>query len=665
MIHERRIVEAFTSNGITNVLMIDDAFDPPALNTERQASLLEFLESDGWDSVKKELNIPDDLVDAAIAALQENETDNDDLEELDQLLYRKFCLDRSDTVDPDGHYKTVRGASLEVLDPLRALLEKCSDALKVTIAGVNIGFDKYTEIQPEVVFLDFYLGDDVAVDGDGTDTAKTKARGKSIELLKQIIDFKDASTPSIVLMSSADVETKVNAFRQAAKGGERDLLSLRFRFLRKTGLKLKAKDEITIDNHACDALLDTSQGYEFGKVTQDAIMEWKRGAVAALDALMDEIGTLQPKDFAYLLRFRLVEEGTKISDYMEWLFSESLKGLVDEKTNWNHQAFEQLDKEDLGKGIEGAFEGPSSAIARIFHRIRFVEGKDRARDHYALGDVFMSAHGKKVRVVITPDCDLVRRKGKLKVDSLLTMGGELRTFDQDNASADGFIFRNGKPYSLKWNPKDIQSHPIHASSRPAYKDPMADINLDYAGTLRPIYAQETQQLALSELSRVGVAVSPAMGVDAKIAVWIRKKKGKGSDFAQIKLTSPAIATIMLGRGSVEEGHLVLLRRHFVHELVDYLADEDLKEYEQEDSKKVSDFLKEQNQQKLLRGFLTAGSKTKSQGPLGTTFRLNTAPDKSANGTWLQFLLELSNEGIEELSAIDPLAAVSAVGEHGV
>src|SRR3546814_5912682 len=72
------------------------------------------------------------------------------------------------------------------------------------------------------------------------------------------------------------------------------------------------------------------------------------------------------------------------------------------------------------------------------------------------------------------------------------------------------------PRSLKWNAKDIRSCPFDGPG--SLKDEAA---FTYYGTFRPIYAQEVQRQALTDLSRVGLAVSPVMGVDAKVTAHLR------------------------------------------------------------------------------------------------------------------------------------------------
>ena len=78
------------------------------------------------------------------------------------------------------------------------------------------------------------------------------------------------------------------------------------------------------------------------------------------------IGNLQAKDFAYLIRFRLREEGQPFSEYLEWFLGECLKGFIAEKVAWHHDAFRQLSNADgVGKAIEGAFDGPITQYCPI------------------------------------------------------------------------------------------------------------------------------------------------------------------------------------------------------------------------------------------------------------------------------------------------------------
>lgn len=642
MRHQKRIVEAFVANDIQRILLIDDVYDPPAFEGV-PGELTDFLESAGGRAASLEAGLSDEQVDQAREAALGDEADAEALIHAISTLYRMFVATREARFDPGAQFQTLKGATLDLLEPLTELLRGCGEHVDIRCAGLENGELVFREQQPQLVFLDFYLSAETA-SGAGDKRQLGAARQQSIDLLSRLLDKPGGEDPAIILMSSESVKKRAENFRLAveAKGG--NVIAVRFGFLQKDWVRQDG-DAIAVANEAADTLLDTSQGFVFGQVLQQALIKWKTGAETALGALLKEIGGLGPKDFAYLFRFRLLSEGERMSDYLEWMFGESLRALVDEHVEWTDEAFKKLDDAELSKGIEGAFEGPSTQIARIFHRIRIDDHKSRPPQRHSLGDIYLS--GKWARTVVTPDCDLLVRSGKTKVSQILTMGGELRSFDEDSASADQFVFRGNRPYSLKWNPKDLQTFPITGEGS-------LNDNPDYAltGTLRPLYAQEMQRQALTDLSRVGTAVAPAMGVDAKVSAWLRVKNGEGTAFE--KLDIEGVATILLERGEAKSGHKVLLRRPFVHALVDKLATTDPDRLTEQDSERLADFLKEKNEDQLISGFLTKGSLTKDKGPLGTKLMISGKPDGKQDSPWLQLLLQLSDEGMEELLTVDPL-----------
>ena len=425
-------------------------------------------------------------------------------------------------------------------------------------------------------------------------------------------------------------------------------MSLRFQFLQKE--LVQQKDEVIVIEHAAaDALLDTSQGYLFGKLLQQALTKWKNGAELALNDFIKDIGDLDMKDFAYLLRFRLREEGQPLSEYLEWLFGERLKGLIGDKVDWKHASFSELDgNETIEEKIEGAFEGPSVKIAEFFHHARV--NKPRACTHHRdqLGDLYVQPKGRDIRAVITPDCDLVVRKGGAKVKTVLTMGGRLNTFDEAGSAADDFVVRGRKPYSVRWNPKDLETFPItgHDSLHETDK-------LQFFGTLRPLYAQEMQRRALTDLSRVGLPVAPALGINATATVW-RRTKNANDPFIPIKITSSPLVTIILSRAGQKDGHRVLLRRRFFNELIDRLNEIDPDDMEKTDAKLLDKILRETD--KLYEGFLRAGGLTKGKGTFGFGFVLANKPDTKQTAPWLQIAVKVSEKAMEDCRTIDPLVA---------
>lgn len=645
--HQARIAHAFDTNGIKNVLVIDDAYDAPSASS-MEGDLLEFFD-DNLANIEscQEAGLNDEQITAATEAVRQSDFDADEVELVVRELFRKFVDTREARYDPGGQFQLIKNVTLDVLEPLIQLLASCGDNVRVVRAGLTNGEEKFREIDPQVVFLDYYLSPETK--GDNlTDNAKRKAKAASIGLLSTLLQINADRDPAVVLMSSEKVKREAQKFRQSVEKLGNNVLALRFRYLQKNSITSE-EGKLKIQHDAADALLDTSQGFAFGQVLDQALRKWRSGAETALDTVLKDIASLEPKDFAYLFRFRLAKEGERMGSYLEWLFGENLRAVVAEKVDWQSEEFQQLDKADLSSGIEGAFDGPSTKIATLFQRVRLDDTRVSVEhDRYRMGDLYVKAAEKKVLLVITPDCDLVPRGSGPKVKRLLTMDGDLRSFDDKSASADQFIVYKSKPYALKWNPKGLNTFPVEGSGALQKLS-----GVEALGTLRPQYAQEAQNLALTDMGRPGLSVVPIMGVDAKLTVYLRIREGKGTTFLKLDTGSPQTATLIPEREGVETGHRVLLRRSYVHILIDTLKGIDPGDLEDADAKSLRDFLAEKNEGNLINGFLLKGAATNDKGPMKTTVKIGSKPDSGKDAPWLQLVVALSEDEMEELLAVDP------------
>ena len=480
----------------------------------------------------------------------------------------------------------------------------------------------------------------------------------SVALLKEICRASstekstDDDCPAVVLMSSRKIDD-VEKYRQDA-GGER-IVSVRFRFLEKRAVRLESQT-VVIDHAAADVLLDTTQGYVFGKLWQQALKQWRDGAAAAFKRFTREVSELDLKDVAYLLRFRLREEGQSLSEYLEWLFGEYLRGRVESDVDWMHASFMELDgNENVESNIEGAYEGASKRVAELFHSVRVRPRRVGAPSRYRLGDLYKSAIGSNIRAVISPDCDLVVRKGKTKVGRVLTMGGVLSAFDEEGAAADNLVLFEDRAYSVLWRPKDLETFPIEGAASLDGGE-----GFGFVGTLRPLYAQAMQRRALAELSRIGLPVAPALGINASAVAWIRTRHA-GDGFKKV-VSSAGRATIIPRREGRVEGHRVLLARRFVYELVDGLGRIGQEDMEEEDATALGRVLREEK--KFCEGVLRKGGSTKGRGIFGICFVVGEKPRTKGDAAWLQIVLKISGDALEELRGIDPLVAAMDVGEGG-
>lgn len=154
-----------------------------------------------------------------------------------------------------------------------------------------------------------------------------------------------------------------------------------------------------------------------------------------------------------------------------------------------------------------------------------------------------------------------------------------------------------------------------------------------------------------------------MGIDARVKTHLRVRKGDGTDYQEIAGAGEAIATIMLGRDEADEGHVVLLRRRYLHELADELKKVTPEEMTDADAGRLKTFLIKSKEAERARGFLCKGAGTKEAGPLGTRFSIAVAPEKKAESAWLQFMLSIDDDALHELFAADPLIVVDDAAEE--
>lgn len=652
MATEKRIIDAFRANDITKVLLIDDAYDAPDLADINQGVLQQYLDSEEGVASCLEIGLMEQQVEAAAVALQEGELEDEALDQVFRSLYEKYSQTRVAKFDPGGEFDLRKGPALNALTALQALLGKCMSADGVHVAGLNGGEDAYDAVRPQVIFLDYYLDDDVPAAGDAGEYEKRRGRRASLNLLGRIVGTTPmGEIPAVILMSSRDIrEHNVDQYRKTVE--HNPLIAVRFRFLKKGEVR-KEDGGLVIGHAAADALLDTSQGFLFGKAVQEALDQWRTGAENAITTFLKEVGDLQMKDFAYLLRFRLREEGQSLSEYLEWFFGECLTAIISEEVNWGHASFRSLDGEHrLEKDVEGAFEGPTLQIATFFHRARFG-GRIVERDGiYQMGDLYGRPEDGEVRAVITPDCDLVVRKGKTKAANVLTMGAEVQKFGKNGVSADNFILVDNVPYSLRWRPKDLALFPIatNEAEGPAYGAG------ELLATLRPLYAQEMQRQALTDLSRIGVPVAPAMGINARVTVWMRKNGefqnlGIGSEKSRLATVIPPRA------GEAGEGYYVLLRRRFVNELIEYLGTVSNADFDEEDREDLVRVQGTEGAEGLYRALVSSGGRTRRPAKSGVGFVLGEGPNRKKGGPWLQIVVNLSEEEMSELRISDPLLEV--------
>ena len=635
-----QIIETFVGSAIKRILVVDDAYDPPEFDPRVSGDLHGILTAEDLrERISEDVLCREDC-DGAVTALIENEVDHVAIGGAVAALYAVFLETRAAAVDPGGAFADAKGTALGALDPLLELLRSCGDDAKINTVGTgDAAITVYRDFKPDLIFMDFFLSPPERTARGITKGEKDGDRIRSINLLKMMLSEDVDNDPAVILMSSEHVADRKEAYLGRL---ENRVMALRFGYLHK-GWVRRTGQALTASGDAADVLIETSSSFEFGRTLEAALKTWRTGAEKALKHLYREMRDFDIKDFAYLLRFRLYEEGEPFADYLEWFLGESLRAIVDANVEWTNDDFTRLNDEELTQAIEGAHPLPSVRIARFFHRMRFNSWEVRRRGHFWLGDLFVAPNGKSVRMVISPDCDLVPRNGKPAASRLLTIGGKIRDLQEDRAFAGELIFHNA-PKAIQWNFKDLMTHEIRDTA-------VLDVNdtaYEFFASMRPMPAQTIQKIALADLSRVALAAPPTVDVGAPVRVYLKKNVDNQAQVVELEGVGNAYAQVLMPRGGKDTHKRALFSSKFVRELLaklEKLEEGDLlpdhRRYRRECI---------ENAEQLRQAMLRDGLALPGEG----VFKLVTSVGDLRNRSWLEIVIDVSDEALIDLQGTYPL-----------
>ena len=641
MNYATQIIDSFKASIVERILVVDDAYDPPTLAEEHMGELLEVLERKDLRDYVTEESLGDGHLQSAIEVLLEGEFDHEAIGHATSSLFNSYIHRRTSEVDPGGEFARLKGSALEALDPLLELLEGCGDRLFVRRVGKDAALSVCRELSPDLILMDFFLS---PRDRARASTRKEELadRRSSIDLLKSILQVDGGVIPAVILMSSEDVQGRAQRYRSSLEGR---VTALRFGFLNKTWIRQSGDGLIAVGD-AADVLMETSGSFEFGRTLEAALRRWKRGAETGLKELYKELRDLHVKDFAYLLRFRLYEEAEPFADYLEWFLGESLRAIVDNKVQWNTEEFSRLNEKELTEAIEGAQPVPSSRIAQLFDRMRFNSRQSRVRVRFSLGDLFIAPDKKSVRMVITPDCDIVERNGRRRASRLLTVGGTIRGLGDDKALA-GDLILYGTPKALTWELKDVVSHDF---------DDMSELRVDgtaysYYATMRTLAAQAIQKEVLGDLARVGLAVPPTVDVGAPVKVFLKTKVDNGSMVTELDNLKEARAQVFMRRGGSDKKARALFTSRFVRTLMARLEGIDDSDLFPDDLGHRNNWIKSAT--RVRKAMLRDGIELPGEGIFKTLVSVASVRAKKGK-YWLEIVVDVSDEALIKTHGTDPL-----------
>lgn len=545
MIEESRIVEAIDQSGVRKIVLLDDAFDAPAFDKKYAGKMMDYIGSENFKKAGDVIGLQPADIDKIKSAMEQTDYDSEAIARLIEQLYKRYREKRQSEFDPGGMFAEIKGQILAELDPLITLLAKCAN---IDVQHLGREGDLAGAKEVDIIFADYFLLDAQAALSQGSTVQNDTAVKHSYDRVVEIVGQAQAGKrPSIVLMSSQDVKEAAEGYRTMLRKGpdgeEVDLIyASSFAFMKKDELKIEST-VVAVAEEAADAILDVFQTFEFGRSLHGALNAWVESARTGVAVMQKDIAKLRVKDFAYLIKFRLMEEGESLLEYLEWFFGECLLDGVARAFDGSDEAkaWEEGVSNEKAARLEGAFDGPTDKIAELYHRVRIARPRAVPPRNYKLGDLYLSknSEGKQViSAILNPECDLILRKGKRKATKLLTVSGEMKVLKDPDASVTNFILVDddkGKPepFLINWNLKSLNTHITEENVPTAEKTAAhwpapgsATTAQKHVGTLRPLYAQQLQRDVLTDLGRPALPVAPAIAMAAHCKFIVRRKGGK-------------------------------------------------------------------------------------------------------------------------------------------
>ena len=370
--------------GIARVAIVDDAFDSMA-----QRGLAAIEESDLWARLEFDEEFHREL-DRLGRKVEVAEDFSGEL--IDELLTNQSGVPRFMKAWPGS---IVGNRRAEAITPVSALQSQLAGPLDLDVQtfGTDAEPSALVAFDPQLLFLDWYLGDDGArtigapsAEGEGHSAVQT-AIGKAKAILEEWPAGKPK--PLIVLMSSKPgVEADAEEFCRDA-----EILRGMFYAVPKSTLN----DEFSLRLHLSLFAMSLPAGRRIQAFMDTLRHEYESARRRFSDAVSD----LTLTDYAYIQRLCLQNEGQPLGDYLVWLFSTYMgqllfaEALTGVRKDLDSMTFEQA-LPSLGP--------PSGTLAEIYYKVLFdtsvgsveshpLAGADgdsplNIRPAIALGDIF-------------------------------------------------------------------------------------------------------------------------------------------------------------------------------------------------------------------------------------------------------------------------------------
>jgi hypothetical protein len=486
-------------------VVIDDAFDniyaSEVLIDNYRAFYIEANEDGAFDLVLSKLKIE-------LPALYEWDDDSSEYENhLRELWKFHDNLELRSLI----HHPLLFSRRLDNIDELKQLCKNLENQhfqikeLDSVVEDLTI----FENNEYVYVFIDYNLG---VHDGD-------QAVENAQRIAKKIYEAcpEDKKPITILMSSDSRDETLIEKFQEEAGWVEgvfrfspkRDLSNPE-----KVSLLIRAYHEEFLSNNLLQSYIDS------------LILASKN----AQEAFGKEVKRLRVEDYEYIYSSILRDSQQPLGDYLAWLYGAHWGNLLlkSDGLKQKQDFLDQIitDKKPLHHSP------PSKNISQIFMTALYEEGFDTlahkwylnnedlpSKPHLHLGDLFTSPNSKQVYMILNPQCDLERPSSIDKDMSIFVIPGILDSIenqiDNDKLKTEFFIFE-GKQFRIYWNIKLVKT--ITYST---FIDWVKQDRLSREHRLRLPFALEVQRRFTSNLSRVGLPVSPPLHGTLTISVGYR------------------------------------------------------------------------------------------------------------------------------------------------
>lgn len=549
--------------GGASVIVVDNLFSGPDLtrvSAESRNDFLDALEDDQTtrnalrDALSVDQEDPRELLDAAIKNIQP--------------LWEHYVADRTANHFLFPLFSIVEAANAEILR-LHELVEHLTNFFgRAPETYASLGAARDALSRCAIAFVDLFIDDAMEL------SEILDLHADHRDIYQHGFDHEHGAWPKLVVLISTRLpaEAHLRSFREGAG-------------VRTAFFKTLPKPEISLDRVA-DLLNPWAAKYANAASLHKYLDELSAAVTESADLVKRDLDQIEVHDLAVLDAGRLFVEGSTLHGYVGWLTSELLAARTRMATA------KRAAKAPI-RAYDGALDTVLLKESVLFDLFADVASSpNESGGHPQFGEILADSDtldGTEIPVFVamSPACDLARCEADFEV---LLLRGKMKPLGHSAAELlqAGTGFGKGKHFlkymrrevlhkgAIKWDTK------TGLITRPArdLADPAAFVRL---GRMTELFAYELKDLAISQVSRVGLPVAPSVQRAGSVVVRGNFPLGQGVDPLVFHAEAPGAPTICAlitsGRLSADEGESGLVmftdafRSWFAEQILPQLAEQ--------------------------------------------------------------------------------------------